>query len=207
ALADPTGFAARLAARRLRAVAVLGDLGELGDDHGPDALLEAAGLGVGRDLGGRLPDAALVLSVGEPERELTDLLVHGSVPHLVLRLLEGTVVVGPLVVPGRTACLRCVDAHRADEDPLHPLLVATHHRAVRHDGVAEPGDAARVALGVAWAVRDLVTHLDGGRAACWSATVRIPVDLAALQVVRWLRHPACSCIWVADAGPSSTMAV
>ena len=40
-------------------------------------------------------------------------------------------VVGPFVVPGTTACLRCVDAHRTDADPAWPLLVAAVRRAAR----------------------------------------------------------------------------
>lgn len=198
ALADPTGFAARLAARRTRTVAVRGSLGT-----DPAALLTAAGLRVHDDN----PDAVLLLCTGEPDRDPTDLLVRDGIPHLLVRLVEGAVVVGPLVVPGYTACLRCLDAHRAVRDPLYPVLAAAHHRALRHDGTVEPADTALVALGVAWAARDLVTHLDGDRAATWSATVRITADLGDVRPTRWLRHPGCSCVWAADDPASSTMAV
>ncbi len=40
-----------------------------------------------------------------------------GLPHLMVRLTEGDAVVGPFVVPGRTACLRCLDAHHADGRP------------------------------------------------------------------------------------------
>src|ERR1700733_14635490 len=33
-------------------------------------------------------------------------------------------VVGPLVIPGRTACLRCLDLTRAERDPAWPLILA-----------------------------------------------------------------------------------
>lgn len=205
ALADPVGFPARLAARRTRSVSVIRTPGTVLGDPVPDpaGLLAAAGVGVTESTWpaapgctGRRPfDAALVLSTGEPDREITDQLASAGIPHLLVRAVAGAVVLGPLVEPGRTACLRCLDSHRAAEDPLYPLLAATHHRAVRRDGVAEPVDTALVALAVAWAARDVITHLDGDRASTWSATVRLANDLSDLSPVRWRRHPACSCVW------------
>ena len=46
----------------------------------------------------------------------------GQVPHLVATVRGETGVVGPLVVPGRTSCLRCADLHRRDADPRWPRL-------------------------------------------------------------------------------------
>lgn len=43
--------------------------------------------------------------------------IADDVPHLPVILLDQAAVVGPLVVPGRTPCLRCVDEHRMDADP------------------------------------------------------------------------------------------
>lgn len=189
ALADPAGFAERLAARRRTSVAVTGDLGA-----DPRPLLAAAGVGVAAE--GSSADAVLVLSAGEPDRAVLDVLVRGDVAHLLVRAVEGSLVVGPLVVPGRTPCLRCLDAHHATDDPLYPALVAIHHRAERRDGVAEPLDSALVSLAVAWAVRDLVSHLDGEPASTWSATVHLGPRLADLTMVRWLRHPDCGCVWL-----------
>ena len=37
--------------------------------------------------------------------------------------------IGPFVVPGETACLRCVDAHCTDADPSWPLLVRQYAAA------------------------------------------------------------------------------
>ncbi len=51
-----------------------------------------------------------------------DRLVQADRPHLLVTAVAGRVRVGPCVVPGLTACLRCVDAHLADRDPRHPLV-------------------------------------------------------------------------------------
>lgn len=49
-------------------------------------------------------------------------LFEVRLPHMPVVLRDGDGVVGPLVVPGRTACLTCVDAYRASADPEWPAL-------------------------------------------------------------------------------------
>src|SRR3712207_7110553 len=51
-------------------------------------------------------------------------LQRRGVPHLVATVRGETGVVGPLVVPGATGCLRCADLHRRDRDPRWPALAA-----------------------------------------------------------------------------------
>jgi bacteriocin biosynthesis cyclodehydratase domain-containing protein len=206
ALQDPAGYPARLAARRAARVAVRGTL----DVPGPEALLAAAGVELADDdpAGPRPPTAVLVLCSGEIDRGTLDPLVREAVPHLLVRLVEGTVTVGPFVEPGRTACLRCIDAHRSVDDPESGLLAARHALAAgdRHDGVADACDSALATLALAWAVRDLVTHAEHERPSTWSATVRLSATLTAVTQTEWLRHPACGCSWAHDEQTSSTMA-
>lgn len=161
---------------------------------GVRALLDAAGVLVVDER----PDLVLVVGVGEPDRALVDPWVRDAVPHLVLRLTEGVAVVGPFVVPGRTACLRCVDAHHAAADPRWPLLVA--QQAVltsrpRDDALPEPVDPALAAVALGWAVRDLVSHGEDRPPATWSSTLRLPPELVDAEAVAWLRHPECGCWW------------
>jgi bacteriocin biosynthesis cyclodehydratase domain-containing protein len=198
---DPSGYQSRLAARRAASVAVRGDV------PGVDltGLLAATGLRTTD----RPDDAtvALVLSLGEIDRAGLDGLVRAGTPHLLVRLVEGAVVVGPFVVPGRTACLRCVDAHRSLDDPSATTTLARYAaaRADRLDGVAEPVDTALATLALAWAVRDLVTHAEGDRPSTWSSTVLIAPGLAALTQTEWRRHPGCGCSWSSDDQLSRTM--
>jgi hypothetical protein len=51
-------------------------------------------------------------------------LVASDVTHLPVELSGDRVSVGPLVVPGSTACLACVHAHRRDADPAWPQVAA-----------------------------------------------------------------------------------
>lgn len=150
----------------------------------------------GPDRAARL--VGLVVAVGEPSRELVDPWIRDGVPHLVLRLVEGHAVVGPFVEPGRTACLRCLDAHHTDVDPAWPLLVTQYASAVtrvRDDTVPEPVDPMLAAIAAAWGARELVSHAEGRRPATASATVRLDPHLTALETQGWPRHPACGCSW------------
>lgn len=167
------------------------------------ALLERAGIGSGSSpqargsrVGGDGP--VVLVGAGEPHREQLDAAMRDGTPHLLVRLAEGAATVGPFVVPGRTACLRCVDEHHADADPAWPLLVeqyaATGGRD-RPDGSPEPVDSLLAAVALAWAARDLVSFAEGRRPSTWSATIRFDPLLAALETQRWLRHPACGCAW------------
>lgn len=199
ALRDPAGFPDRLAARARASVVVQGSLGAVD----AEALLDAAGL---HGSGSSAP-VVLLLCLGEVDRADLDPVVRADTPHLLVRLVEGTAVVGPFVVPGVTACVRCIDAHLADQDPTSVGLAVRHAwvRHARRDGVAEPVDTALATLAIAWAVRDLVSHVEGDRPSTWSTTVQLAPGLTRVTQATWLRHPACGCTWLGDEATSRTM--
>lgn len=201
ALARTTGddFLDASATRRARAVEIRGfghPSGESVRGH-LGALLVQAGLKVATPRS-RSPRVVALLGVGEPSRETADGWVRTATPYLVVRLTEGNALLGPFVVPGETACLRCIDAHRTDTDSSWPLLVEQYARACRHDradGSTEPVDPLLAALATAWAARDLATFLEGGRPATWSTTVRIDARVGDIETLSWPRHPHCGCCW------------
>ncbi len=51
-------------------------------------------------------------------------LHDAAVPHLAVRVRDGTGLIGPLVIPGVTSCLRCADLHRSDRDNAWPAIAA-----------------------------------------------------------------------------------
>src|SRR5215217_3579448 len=73
---------------------------------------------------GSRPDLVVLASLDPVDTMLRTALAGGRVPHLVAGVRETTAVVGPLVLPGRTGCLRCADLHRADRDPAWPVVAA-----------------------------------------------------------------------------------
>lgn len=141
---------------------------------------------------------ALLVGFGEPARSLVDGWLREAVPHLVVRLHPTEAVVGPLVVPGHGACLRCLDAYRTDEDPRWPQLVHQHaalDERGRLDGLVDRADPVLGDLALAWAARDLSSHLAGLPVPTRSATLHIPRDLGDLELVAWHQHPECVCTW------------
>ena len=142
-----------------------------------------------------VPAVWLVLAEGEPARDGLDDLVRDDVPHLVVAAREGRLEIGPFVVPGLTACLRCVDAHRAQGDPRRQLVVEQVAQVAQ---VAQPGGAAHDPVlwswATAWAARDLARYAEGDRPSTWSTTFVVD-SLAAPREQRWDRHPHCGCSW------------
>jgi len=161
------------------------------------SMVRDAGLVVGRTV----MDVVVVAGVGEPERELVDRWAQSGTPHVLVRLVERHAVVGPFVAPGRTACLRCLDATATDDDPAWPLLVqqyASLSARDRPDGAGEPVDLVLAELACAWAVRDVASYLHRHRPSTWSTTVRIDPLLQEIGTTEWLRHPACGCTWTME---------
>ena len=178
----------------------LADLAEAGLLAGPVARGGAVALtrGAGeverllRESGCTLDPAArvaLLAVAGEVPRPDADDEVRAGRPHLVLGAHTHGWTVGPFVVPGRTACLRCVDAHLGEQDPRRALVV--EQLAGRP---AAPADPALATLAAAWAVRDALTFLGGGEPATWSATVELGPELPPRRRT-WARHPHCGCSW------------
>ncbi len=162
--------------------------------------LRAAGLAVsGPGDGPRAqdPDPAaptLIVSMGEPSRHELDLLVRDDRDHLILSLLPDRVAVGPLVRPGSTACLRCVDAHLGEEDPRRSLLLEQLGPGSLRTPQSDPFDPVLAHAGLALAVRDVIAHSEGDRPATWSTTLTIDTSLSVERRL-WARHPHCGCCW------------
>lgn len=188
--------------RSRRKVAVLGHIAGPGL---PDieALFGAAG--VDTTSAPSKADVVLAVGLGELPRERLDPLLRSSTSHVVVRLVDGGAVIGPFVVPGKTACLRCIDAHQSVLDPHHVAVTTRYVQATaraRPDGLPDLDDPALAAIAVAWAVRDVVVHLDGGQPSTWSRTLLLRPDPTQRREDTWLRHPMCACCW-ADAVATS----
>jgi hypothetical protein len=150
-------------------------------------IIAASGLVVSAD-----SDTRLVVTLGEPRRTVSDALVRDDIGHLWLAVFPAAVRVGPFVEPGRTACLRCVDAHLGDRDPRRATVL---HQLEEQVFVPERDpDHCLIQIGVGWAVRDIVRALDGLVPALRSATVTVTSELTVTRT-DWLRHPHCGCAW------------
>lgn len=109
--------------------------------------------------------------------------------HLAVGVRDGTVVVGPLVRPGRSACLHCLDLHRCDRDPDWRAIAAQLHTSPE---VAEPITATTALTAAAFAAHEVLTHIDGGTPATLGATVEISEPGRSVRR-QWSQHPSCGC--------------
>jgi bacteriocin biosynthesis cyclodehydratase domain-containing protein len=129
----------------------------------------------------------------ECDRVVVEHVTRTDQPHLIVRPRAGGVVVGPLVLPGRTACLRCTDLARRDADPVWPTMLAQLQRTSMSVTPALTGWAAGVAAAQALA------FLGGSTPETHGATLEIcPTDYVTHRRP-WAMHPACGCGWRATA--------
>ncbi|WP_327325945.1 ThiF family adenylyltransferase [Streptomyces sp. NBC_01210] len=64
------------------------------------------------------------LAAYAPDPAAAEDWIATGTPHLYAGVVEGTGVVGPLVLPGGTACAGCLELSRAERDPARPRLLA-----------------------------------------------------------------------------------
>jgi bacteriocin biosynthesis cyclodehydratase domain-containing protein len=137
-------------------------------------------------------DVDLLVLVGHQSPDQTAELLRFGRPHLTVTASEGIGVVGPLVWPGRTACLRCLDLTRAERDPAWPLVLAQLSRRSVDPPACDPVLAAAVA---AQAAAIVVAFADGGALAQAAASGTLELLAPGWQWRRrsWRPHPACCC--------------
>ena len=135
------------------------------------------------------PDLAVLADAVVPDPELAVELYTDDVAHLPIRVRDGIGIVGPLVVPGRTSCLRCADLHRTDLDPCWPT-VAT--QLAGRDRPAELSSVHALAALAAGQVLRALNPADGAPNAR-NATLEIDPFEGALHRREWHAHPDCPC--------------
>jgi hypothetical protein len=142
---------------------------------------------------GAVPDLVILTRPVLPD--LTDGLVRDRVPHLALWANEAIGVLGPLVLPGLSACLRCVGLRKTDADPQWPMIVA---QATFARAQPQACDTVLAAMAATLACAQALALIDRP-----GSPSDAPVTLnGTLEVVlpdwqwrrrTWPPHPACTC--------------
>ena len=140
---------------------------------------------------GRRPDLVVLASTEPVDTTLRTALAGGRVTHLVAGVRETTAVVGPLVLPGRTGCLRCGDLHRADRDPAWPVVAAQLVGIRRRR--EEPCDVVLATVAASLAALHCLAHLDGRPSAATGASLELSLTDWRLRRRSWPAHPRCDC--------------
>ena len=154
----------------------------------------------------RRPDLVLLADAAVPDPHLARRLFDEGLAQLIVWAGEGVGVVGPLVVPGRSSCLHCVDLHKTATEPAWPAL------ATQLAGRPQPADLASAQASAAFAVSQALRVLDGPRRAgqqipvdptdlpVWGAAVEIDTYTGETRRTNWPKHPYCAC----SRGPAPT---
>jgi bacteriocin biosynthesis cyclodehydratase domain-containing protein len=195
---------ARTLARRLAAQVCVHGGGRVG--AGIASLLTTSGIGRvthadrAREAVAQPPGAArpgpprpdLAVLVGRHPLELRASLMREQIPHLAAAADEAIGIVGPLVVPGRTACLRCMDLTRADRDPAWPLILA---QLLGRQPDPPACDAPLAAAVAAHAAAQALVFIDRPFEAGAVANGTLELVLPSWQWRRrtWPPHPDCDC--------------
>ncbi len=109
-----------------------------------------------------------------------------DVPHLPVAVGDAAVTVGPLVVPGASACLHCAALHRRDADPAWPAIAA--QLAARAAPAPHP---LRTSSAAALAARVVASALGGAPDA--GRELRIAGDGGQVTERGVAPHPECCC--------------
>jgi bacteriocin biosynthesis cyclodehydratase domain-containing protein len=136
------------------------------------------------------PDLAVLVDGYLPE--LPGSLVAAGVVHLTAAASEAIGVVGPLVIPGQTACLSCVDMARTDRDPAWPLILAQVCGQAPQPAACAAVLAAAVA---AQATAQALAFLDraGPATAVINGTLELVLPGWQWRRHSWIPHRQCRC--------------
>jgi hypothetical protein len=171
--------------------------------HLPVTSLASVGVNAARDLehaisrdypkvlGRKIKQPSLVIITRPPTPNEILTWMNFSFTHLIIESRGDAIELGPLVIPGKSSCLRCLTLNRLDRDPNWysvELCGQNEHEP--------PAALAQLAAGIG--ALTALSLLDSGgtsaQAPLLDTTLRIDADLTFSAVAR-RRHPRCGCAW------------
>jgi hypothetical protein len=139
--------------------------------------------------GARHPDLVVLAPVGPLDGVVARDLVALGIPHLLATAGEGVGSVGPLVIPGRTSCLHCLELTRRDRDPSWPIVGA---RLGGFPASEIACDTVLSTLVAAQATGQALRSVDGLESIVTNSTVDVMPDWR-WKKRSWSAHPLCRC--------------
>jgi hypothetical protein len=149
----------------------------------------------------RSTDLVVLTDPAPVDPEVRAALHQDLVPHLRATVDGQRAIVGPLVLPGRSSCLRCADLHRTDRDPAWPALAVQLAARPRR---RVSSDVALCVATVGVAVGQALAYLDRQRPATIGASLEWQLPDWRLRRRSWPAHHICDCGAAGVANPDTT---
>lgn len=128
-----------------------------------------------------------------------------DVPHLPIAAWGSHGVIGPLVIPGLTACLHCAHLHAHDRDPAFASLHLQRSHAQPDVAAVDTGLALAVAAHATLQVCGWVEALgDDQRHPSESQRMHLRLPGGQVESEDVLAHPLCGCRWREESAAHTT---
>lgn len=153
------------------------------------SLFPTASKNVKGTISSQIPDRNVRVIVGEYAPQLIEQLMRDRMDHLFVgKVFGGAAYAGPLVKPGKSPCVRCLEIGQAERYGIKDLVpLAAHNREIP------------VAISFQMAgciVQTILQLIDTGRCELTGAQMCFDYTTPVHQEpVRFARHPQCQCQW------------
>ena len=138
------------------------------------------------------PKSYLTIIIGAPDPAKINTLLSSNLPHLFISALDATTIrIGPLVIPGKSPCLRCLELSQLKISPLlNQINQARSFAPVQQLNIAATSQIAGMIA------QSVLNYLDTGISELIGT--QILVDTAEPcnpQHIAYAINPACGCAW------------
>ena len=136
-----------------------------------------------------IPERNVRLIVGTHTPQLIEQLMRDQMDHLFVgEVLGGAAYAGPLVKPGKTPCVRCLEKGKSERSGIEHMVPLAAHR-----GEIPVAICYQLAGTIVQAILKLI---DTGTCELTGAQMRFDyTTLIHQEPVRFARHPQCQCQW------------
>lgn len=143
-------------------------------------------------------NSSLVISIGYPRPDHHQRWISEDRTFLIVPgLSQREIRIGPIVVPGRTPCLRCFELNRIEMDFWREQV-----RQIRLLGPAQEAPKVASILIASLASSYATLWLDGDAEGMvdhplYGQQYTLDLDTMQSRLERWQNHPECGCLWPA----------
>jgi hypothetical protein len=134
----------------------------------------------------------LTIIFGAPDPAKISALLASNTPHLFISTLDATAIrIGPLVIPGKTPCFRCLELSQLAQSPLLSQI----NQARNFAPIAQLNLAAGTQV-AGMIAQTVLNYLDTGFSELTGAQVIIDTAQPCNpQHIAYSINPACGCAW------------